>query len=164
MKKTYTAEKLGFMRDDGISYISFLAKDMPVSGLPHFIFGILMPGNKFVEDFFNYIPAEGDFRPGLGVVFGEPDGKNHYGHEHTLKEGGIYDAKLNFVPTKCTTKFNVEINGVKSVSYDNSSHDSDSQIKMLEFSAEMKKGRNSIKFVPEANGCLILSDMILQKR
>ena len=57
MKKTYTAEKLGFMRDDGISYISFLAKDMPVSGLPHFIFCILMPGNKFVEDFFNYIPV-----------------------------------------------------------------------------------------------------------
>ena len=164
MKKTFSATKLDFKPDDGISYINFLVKDLPVNGSPHFIYATLFPGNKFVEYFFNYIPAEGAFRPGLGVVFGEPDGKNHYGCEHTLKEGGIYDVKLDFVPTKCTTKFNVEINGVKSASYDNSNHESDSVPKTLGFAAEMKKGRNSIKFVPEANGCLILSEMVLQKR
>ena len=34
----------------------------------------------------------------------------------------------------------------------------------IDFSAEIKKGRNRFKIVPESRGCLILSDMVLQKR
>lgn len=163
-KRTYSATKLDFLDDDGIYYISFLAKDLPLSGYPKFLYGIIGGGNDFTENFFGYRqPVNYNFG-GTGIFFGEPDGKNYYAHSHTLKEGGIYDLKLNFMPTKCTTKFNVEINGVKSVSYDNTSHESDGSPDTLEFSAEMQRGKNIIKIVPEAGGCLILSDMILQKR
>ena len=163
-KRTYSATKLDFIEDDGISYINFLAKDLPLRGKPQFLYGIFGMGNKFTEDFFDYHPPEKSVFAGTGIVFGEPDGGNYYGHEHTLKEGGVYDVKTNFVATGCTTKFYIEINGMKSAAYDNSAHLSDSLPQTLEFSAEMKKGKNIIKFVPEANGCLILSDMILQKR
>ena len=163
-KRTYKATKLDFLEDDGISYINFLAKDLPLRGEPQFVYGIFGTGNKFAEDFFDYHPPENSVFAGTGIVFGESDGGNYYGHEHTLKEGGVYDVKTNFVATGCTTKFYIEINGIKSAAYDNGNHLSDSLLQTLEFTAEMKKGKNIIKFVPEANGCLILSDMILQKR
>ena len=163
-KRTYSLTKLDFMEDDGVSYIHFVAKDMPISGYPKFIYGIIGPGNKFTEYFFKYHPPATSNFMGTGIVFGEPDGKNYYGQEHTLKEDGIYDVKVTFVPTECTPKFYVDINGIKSAAYDNTNAENLSLPHTLEFTAGMKKGRNSIKFVPEANGCLILSDMILQKR
>ena len=164
LKRRYSATKLNFLEDDGISYISFLAKDLPLSGNPQFVYGIFGKGNPFTEFFFDYHPPEDSVFAGTGIVFGELDGRNYYGHEHTLKEGGLYDVKLNFAATGCTTKFYIEINGMKTISYDNADHKSDSLPQTLKFTAEMKKGRNSINFVPEANGCLILSDMILQKK
>lgn len=164
LKRTYSATKLDFKKNDGNSYIDFAAKNLPVGGSPQFILGLIGSSNKFTEDFFGYyMPEESDFY-GTAVVFGEPNGKNHYLLEHTVTESGMYDFKLKFVPTKCTTKFNVEINDVKSASYDNSNHESDSRLKTLEFSAEMQKGKNTVKFVPEANGCLILGNAVLQKR
>ena len=163
-KRTYSATKLSFKKDDGIYYIDFAAQYLPVDGYPQFILALIGSSNKFTEDFFGYyMPEKSDFY-GSAVVFGEPDGKNHYILEHTVTQTGTYDFKLNFVPTKCTTKFNIEINDVKSVSYDNSNHESDNRLKTLEFSAGMRKGKNTIKFVPEANGCLILGNAILQKR
>ena len=164
LKRTYSATKLDFLEDDGISYVNFLAKDLPLSGNPQFVYGIFGKGNPFTEIFFDYHPPENSVFAGTGIVFGEPNGRNYYGHEHTLKESGIYDVKLNFAATGCTTKFYIEINEIKSISYDNTNHESDSLPQTLEFTTEMKKGKNVIKFVPEANGCLILSDMILQKR
>lgn len=163
LKRTYSATKLDFIEDDGISYIDFAAKNLPVNGYPHFILALIGSSNKFTEDFFGYyMPEKSDFY-GSAVVFGEPNGKNHYILEHTVTQTGTYDFKLNFVPTKCTTKFNIEINGVKSAGFDNEKHESDTILQTLEFSAEMRKGKNSVKFVPETNGCLVLSDMILQK-
>ena len=164
LKRTYSAKKLSFEKDAGISYINFLAKNLPLSGSPHLIFGPISTGNKFTEDFLGYYTPDGSNFLGTAIVFGEPDGKNYYLHEHTVPQAGIYDFKLKFVPTKCTSKFNIEINGIKSTSFDNSGHEADSQVKTLEFSAEMKKGKNTIKFVPEANGCLILGNAVLQKR
>ena len=164
LKRTYSATKLDFKKDDGTSYIDFMAKNLPVSGLPHFILVTIGEGNKLTEDFLGYYTPQGSDFWGTAVVFGEPDGKNYYLHEHTVPQAGIYDFKLKFVPTKCTSKFNIEINGIKSTSFDNSGHEADSQVKTLEFSAEMKKGKNTIKFVPEANGCLILGNAVLQKR
>ncbi|MBO4699361.1 hypothetical protein J5690_07105 [bacterium] len=164
LERTYSATKLGFKKDDGVSYINFMAKYLPLSGEPHFIFGPVSTGNKFTEDFLGYYtPEKSDFF-GIAVVFGEPDGKNYFLAEHTMAQDGIYDVKLNFVPTKCTTRFNIEINGVESAVFDNEKHESDTVPKTLEFSAEMRKGKNSIKFVPEANGCLILGNAVLQKR
>ena len=144
-KRTYKATKLDFLEDDGIYYIDFLAKDLPLSGYPQFHYGIFHMGNKFTEDFFDYHPSELSNFAGTGIVFGEPDGKNYYGHEHTLKEGGTYDFKVTFVPTGCTTKFHVEINGIKSTTYDNANKENDSLPKTLEFTAEMQKG----KTIPE---------------
>jgi hypothetical protein len=163
-KRRYSLTKLDFMEDDGVSYINFMAKDIPISGYPKFIYGILGSGNKFSEDFFKYRPPAPLNFMGTGIFFGEPDGKNYYGHEHTLKEGGTYDVEVTFIPTECTTKFHIDINGIKSASYDNTDEKDLSLPKTIEFSAEMKKGKNSIKFIPEADGCLILSDMVLQKR
>ena len=163
LKRSYSATKLDFKKDDGISYIDFAAKNLPVGGSPQFILGLIGSSNKFTEDFLGYrMPENSDFY-GTLIVFGEPNGENYYLLEHTVIESGIYNFKLDFVPTKCTTKFNIEINGVKSAGYDNSAHESDSMIKTLEFSAGMQKGKNSIKFVPEANGCLILGKAVLQK-
>ena len=165
LKRTYSAVKLDFKKDDGSSYIDFMAKDLPLSGSPQFIFELFGTGNKFTDDFFGYyMQPEESYFYGTAIFFGEPDGKNYFLHEHTVTQSGIYDFKLNFVPTKCTTRFNIEINGVKSASYDNSAHESDSRIKTLEFSAGMRKGKNTVKFVPEANGCLILGNAVLQKR
>ncbi len=164
LERNYSAKKIDFIEDDGVSYISFLAKDLALSGLPKFHYVILGAGNKFAEDFFDYHPPENSTFAGTGIVFGEPDGKNYYDHEHSLKEGGKYDCRLTFVATGCTTKFYVDINGIKSASYNNAGNEKQSLPQTLEFTAEMKKGKNSIKIVPEANGCLILSDMILQKR
>ena len=163
MKRTYSAVKLGFKKDDGISYIDFRAKNLPLDGFPHFVFAVGI-GDKFTEDFLGYRTPEGSDFWGTAIVFGEPDGKNYYSHTHTLTQTGIYDFKLNFVPTKCTTKFDVEINGIKAVSYEHESHESDGQPKTLEFSAGMQKGKNIIKFVPKANGCLILGNAVLKKR
>ena len=163
MKRTYSAVKLGFKRDDGISYIDFMTKNLPVDGFPHFISTVGI-GNKFTEDFLGYRTPEGYDFWGTAIVFGEPDGKNYYSQAHTLTQTGVYDFKLNFVPTKCTTKFDIEINGIKAVSYEHKNHESDGQPKTLEFSAGMQEGKNIIKFVPKANGCLILGNAVLKKR
>ena len=165
-RRTFSAEKLDFVEDDGISYINFGAKNIPIKGFPTFIWGVENFPNKFTEDFFGYHVSE-NFKfdgGGLAIVFGEPDGKNDFLQEHTLKLAGEYNFKLTFIPTKCTTKFHIEINGINSVSYEHKNHDLEDKPYILEFDAGMKNGRNSIKFVPEANGCLILSDMVLQKR
>lgn len=163
LKRTYKAVKLDFLENDNSYYIDFLAKDLPLSGSPQFVYGIVGQGNKFTEEFFDYHPPENPLPWGTAIVFGEPDGGNYYGVEHTLKEGGMYDWKLTFVPTGCTTKFYVEINGKKSASYDNTNKKNDSLPETLEFNGEMQKGKNTIKFVPEANGCLILGNAVLQK-
>ena len=46
-KRTYSATKLDFIEDDGISYINFLAKDLPLRGKPQFLYGLFGMGNKF---------------------------------------------------------------------------------------------------------------------
>ena len=162
-RRTYSATKLGFLDNDNVYYIDFMAKNMPTSGLPKFVSGVMGQGNKFTEDFFGYHPSEKSVLWGVGIVFGEPDSKNYYDVEHTLKEDGIYNIELIFVPTECTPNFHVEINGIKSASYNNSNKEDLSLPQSLEFTAAMRKGKNTIKFVPEANGCLILGNAVLQK-
>ena len=102
---------------------------------------------------------------GLFIIFNELGEESFYGFEHSVKNEGIYDFKLTVVPaTRCRLKFHVEVNGVKSPSYQHPETPWDGFSQSLEFSAELKKGKNKFRIVPEAAGCMIVSDMILQKR
>ena len=163
--RLFRAEKIPFLKDDGRYYANFGHKMLPASGQPQMVSILDNSYNKVLEDVLGPYLSE-NFRfeeQGIFIIFGEKTEKNYYGFEQSVKSEGIYDIRITMIPTKCTPNFSIEINEVKSVSYTHENTENDGLPYTLEFDGKMKSGKNKLKIVPEANGCLILSDMILQK-
>lgn len=164
--RVFRAEKLSFLEDDGIYYANFGHKMIPAEGQPQMVYVMDNSYNKILEDILGPYRSD-NFKfddQGLFIIFGEKAGQNYYGFEQSVKREGIYNVKITMIPTKCTPNFSVEINGIKSAAYAHEDTGNDGSPYVLEFDGTMQSGRNKLKIVPEANGCLILSDMILQKR
>ena len=164
--RIFRAEKIPFLEDDGRYYTNFGHKMVPSDGSPQMVYVLDNSYNKVLEDILGSYRSD-NFRfddQGLFIIFGDKAGKNYYGFEQSVKSEGIYDIRITMIPTKCTPDFYVESNGIKSGTYVHAGTENDGLPYLLEFSAEMKKGKNKLKIVPKSNGCLILSDMILQKR
>ncbi|MBO4710759.1 hypothetical protein J5681_02440 [bacterium] len=165
-QRIFRAKELDFIEDDGISYVNFGKKITPTDGQPTLAYILDNSYNKIAEDFLGHYLSK-DFKfdeVGLFMIFGDLKDDSYYGFEHSLKDGGFYDLKLTMIPTKCTSNFYIEINGIKSAGYIHENTEGDGQPHRIYFNAEMNKGRNKFKIVPESKGCLILSDMILKKR
>ena len=165
-QRNFRAKELDFLENDGVSYVNFGKKITPTDGQPTLAYIVTNSYNKITEDFLGHYLSE-DFKfddVGLFIIFGDLKDDSYYGFEHSLKDEGQYDFRLTMIPTYCTSNFYIEVNGIKSATYSHENNENDGLPHRIDFSAEIKKGRNRFKIVPESRGCLILSDMVLQKR
>lgn len=165
-QRNFRAKELGFLENDGVSYVNFGKKITPTDGQPTLAYILTNSYNKIAEDFLGHYLSEG-FKfdeVGLFIIFGELKEDGYYGFEHSLKDAGEYNFRLTMIPTHCTSDFYIEVNGIKSATYSHENNENDGLPHRIDFSAEMKNGKNKFKIVPESRGCLILSDMVLQKR
>ena len=164
--RIFRAEKIPFLEDDGRYYTNFGHKMIPSDGSPQMVYVMDNSYNKILEDILGPYRSD-NFKfddQGIFIIFGEKAGQNYYGFEQSVKSEGTYDARITMIPTKCTPDFSIEINGAKSGVYTHENNENDGLPYILEFDGKMKSGKNKLKIVPHSNGCLILSDMILQKR
>ena len=167
LERRFRAEELGFAEDDGSSLVIFGKNVLPSDGQPTLAYMLGNLYNPIAENAFGpYLSENFKFdNTGLFMIFNELGEESFYGFEHSVKSEGTYDFKLTVVPaTRCRSNFHLEVNGVKSQSYRHPEAPWDGFSQSLEGSAELKKGKNKFKIVPESPGCMIVSDMLLQKR
>ncbi|HOB71686.1 MAG TPA: hypothetical protein PKM18_07865, partial [bacterium] len=94
----------------------------------------------------------------LALLF-DGRGDSHYQFEHSIKKEGGYKLEIKVINTKCSTGFDIEINGSKQTTY----HPDEEGVYKHSFFSPLNSGRNTFKIIPHDKGCLILDYMDISK-
>jgi len=156
VEEEFIARPIGFLENDGYSRIEFEGKHIPLSGSLKYV---LMMHPEVPVDLFGFVPDkkhEISFYT-LALLFDEGI-DSYYKFEHSIKEEGVYRLDIKLINTKCTTLFDIEINGVKRTTY----HPAAEVVSKHSFVSPLKAGRNTFRIIPHNKGCLVLDYMDIQ--
>jgi hypothetical protein len=156
-EKEFVVRQIGFLENDGYSRVEFEGKHLPLSGSPKYV---LMMHSGIPVDLFSFVPDEKyeiSFFT-LALLF-DGRGDSHYQFEHSIKKEGGYKLEIKVINTKCSTGFDIEINGSKQTTY----HPDEEGVYKHSFFSPLNSGRNTFKIIPHDKGCLILDYMDISK-